>query len=132
MTVTSTPIFVQAPRVAVGSLSTANTNRDGSGTIAIVFTAGSDGSRLEHIDINAIGTTTAGVIRLFIYDGSTAHLWKEILVTAVTPSTTVAVWSYSLDCSIPANVCVLQTGYSLRASTHNAENFRVHAYGADY
>lgn len=131
MAVTATPIFVQAPRVAIGSLSTANTNRDGSGTIATIFTAGAVGSLIDHIDLNAIGTVTAGVIRLYIYDGSTAHLWKEVLVTAITPSTTVAVWSASIDCAQPFNGLLLQSGYSIRASTHNAENFRIHVIGGD-
>lgn len=132
MAVTATPIFVQAPRTAVGSLATANTNRDGSGTIATIWTAGSNGSRIDHIDVAAYGTTTAGVVRLYIHDGSTAYLWKELLVTAVTPSATVAVWSGSVDCSQPQNLLVLQSGYSLRASTHNAENFRVAAVGGDF
>jgi hypothetical protein len=132
MAVTATPIFVQAPRVAVGSLATANTNRDGSGTIATVFTAGANGSRIEHIDITAIGTTTAGVVRLYVHDGSSAHLWKEILVSAITPSATIAAWSNRVDCSSPAGVLFLPTGYSLRASTHNAESFRVHAVGGDF
>lgn len=132
MAVTATPIFVQAPRSAIGSLATANTNRDGSGTIATVWTAGSNGSRIDHIDIQAYGTTTAGVIRLYIYDGSTAMLWKEILVTAITPSTTLAAWSYTLDCTLGQNLLVLQSGYSLRASTHNAENFRCSAIGGDF
>jgi hypothetical protein len=132
MAVTATPIFVQTPKVAIGSLATANTNRDGSGTIATVYTAGSNGSRIEHVDIAAYGTTTAGVVRLYIHDGSTAHLWKEILVTAITPSATIAVWSNRVDCSGPSAVLFLQSGYSLRASTHNAENFRVTAVGGDY
>jgi hypothetical protein len=132
MAVTSTPIFVQAPRVAVGTVSVANTNRDGTGTIATVWTAGSNASRIDHIDINATGTTTAGVIRLYIHDGSTAYLWREILVTAVTPSTSIAVWSASIDCSQPQNLLVLPSGYSLRASTHNAETFRLHAVGGDF
>lgn len=132
MAVTASPIFVQTPKCAVGSLATANTNRDGSGTIPTLYTAGTNGSRIDHVDIQAYGTTTAGVIRLYIHDGSTAFLWKEILVTATTPSTTVAAWSYTLDCSQPQNICFLPNGYSLRASTHNAENFRVMSFGGDY
>lgn len=132
MAVTATPIFVQTPKIAVGSLATANTNRDGSGTIATIYTAGANGSRIDHIDVIAIGATTAGVVRLYIHDGSSAHLWKELLVPAVTPSTSIGVWSYSLDCSKEANGLFLPSGYSLRASTHNAENFRVHAVGGDF
>lgn len=132
MAVTATPIFIQAPRVAIGSLATANTNRDGSGTLETIWTAGTNGSRIDHIDIAAYGTVTLGVIRLYIHNGATAFLWKEILVTATTPSTSIAVWSASVDCSQAHNSLVLPSGYSLRASTHNAENFRVAAFGGDY
>lgn len=132
MAVTATPIFVQAPKCAIGSLATANTNRDGSGTIATIYTAGSSGSRIDHIDIQSYGTVTAGVIRLYIHDGSTAFLWKEILVAATTPSATVAAWSSTVDCSLAANLLVLPNLYSLRASTNNTENFRVLAFGGDF
>ena len=58
---------------------------------------------------------------MFINDGTNTRLWQEILVSAVTPSTTVAVWSFVLL----NQALVLPTGYSLRASTHNAETFNV-------
>lgn len=132
MAVTSTAIFIQTPKVAVQSLVTANTNRDGTGTIATIYTAGTNGSRIDHIDIQSYGTVTAGVIRLYIHDGSTAMLWKELLVTATTPSATIAAWSATVDCSQPQNICVMPTTYSLRGSTHNTENFRVLAWGGDY
>lgn len=132
MAVTSTPIFSQAVRHEVATISTANTNRDGSGTLGTIFTAGSDGSLIDHVDVQAIGTTTAGVVRLFIHNGSAAFLWKEILVSAITPSTTIEAFRASVDCSKPENRLVLPDGWSLRASTHNAESFNVHALGADF
>lgn len=131
MAVTPTPIFAQAVRHAAVSISTANTNRDGSGTIGTVLTAGSDGSIVDHIDIAATGTTTAGVVRLYVHNGTTAFLWKEILVAAITPSTSVAVFTRSVDCSGNDNGMYLPNGWSLRASTHNAETFNVHAFGTD-
>jgi len=131
MAVTATPIFAQAVRAAVATISTANTNRDGSGTIGTIFSAGTNGSIIDHIDIAAIGTTTAGVIRLYIHNNSAAFLWKEILVTAITPSTSVAVWSYSVDCSQKSGGLYLPANYSLRASTHNAESFNVACLGSD-
>ena len=131
MAVTSTPIFSQAVRHAPATISTANTNRDGSGTIGTVLTAGSNGTVVDHIDITAVGTTTAGVIRLYIHNGSSAFLWKEILVTAITPSTSIAAWSHQVDCSQRGNAFYLPSGSSLRASTHNAESFNVHGFGSD-
>lgn len=131
MAVTATPIFSQALRLAATSIATANTNRDGSGTIGPVFTAGANGSIVDHVDISAAGTTTAGVVRLFLYDGSTYYLWREILVGFITPSTTVAAFFYSLDCSQRSSALYLPSGWSLRASTHNAETFKVAAFGSD-
>jgi len=133
MTVVSTPIFAQAPRHSAVAISTANTNRDGTGTIGTVFTAeATDGSSLDNIVITATGTTTAGVVRLYKHNGSTAFLWREILVGAITPSATIGVFTRRIDCSRPENACHLPAGWSLRASTHNAETFNIHAEGFDY
>lgn len=117
----TTAQYASTVRAAVAQISTANTNRNGTGTIATVFTAGSNGSRIDDISIDATGTTTAGVVRLFINDGSTSYLWQEILVSAITPSTTIAVWSFTLL----NQALLLPSGWSLRASTNNAETFNV-------
>lgn len=133
MAVTATPIFVQTPFAWQGQITTANTNRDGSGTMTTVATGSTNGDKVEHIDIVATGTTTAGVVRLYIGDASAViRLWKEILVTAITPSTSIAVWSASIDCSAPPNVLLLPTTWTLRASTHNSETFNVLAVGGKY
>lgn len=117
----TTAQYASTVRAGVAQISTANTNRNGTGTIATVFTAGSSGSRIDDISIDATGTVTAGVVRLFINDGTTSYLWQEILVTATTPSTTVAVWSFTLL----NQALILPSGWSLRASTNNAETFNV-------
>lgn len=128
MAVVATPIFAQALRHAVATISTANTNRDGSGTIGTIFTAdATDGSEIERVDICAIGTTTAGVVRLFVHNSSAAFLWKEVLVGAITPSASVAAFMRTIRERLS-----LAAGWSLRASTHNAESFNVHAWGADF
>lgn len=128
----SAPIFTGTPKIGIANISTANTNRDGTGTVDTVFTAGASGSRIEHIDILGVGTTTAGMVRLFLYDGSTYRLWKEVAITAVTASASVAGFSYSINTSLLSNCLILPTGWSLRASTHNAETFNVIALGGDF
>lgn len=130
----SAPIFTGTPRCAIGQVSTANTNRDGTGTIATIFTPGANGSRIETITIMAVGTTTAGMIRLYIYDGTNARLWKEIDVAALTPGGTQKGFTAVIDCGDAnhPNILVLPTGYSLRGSTHNAETFNVLVVGGDY
>ena len=106
---------------AAVQVTTANTNRDGTGTITTVLTAGASGSRIDDIYMVATGTTTAGVIRLFVHDGTNARLLSETLVAAITPSTTVQVWSNTLL----SQAIVLKTGYSLRASTQIGETFNI-------
>ena len=113
--------YAATVRGASAQVTTANTNRNGTGTIVSVFTAGSSGSRIDDIFIVSTGTTTAGVVRLFISDGTNIRLWQEILVSAVTPSTTVAVWSSSLL----NQALVIPSGYSLQASTQNSETFNI-------
>jgi hypothetical protein len=106
---------------AQAQISTANTNRNGTGTIGTVMTGATNGTRIDDIYIVATGTTTAGVVRLFISDGTNVRLWQEILVSAITPSTTVQVWSYTLL----NQALILESGWSLQASTNNAETFNV-------
>jgi hypothetical protein len=113
--------YANTPRAALGQVSTANTARDGTGTLATIFTAGSSGSRIDDIKIQATGTTTAGAVRLFLHDGTNARLYDEILVPAITPSTTVEAFSATLV----NQAIVLPNGWSLRASTNNAETFNV-------
>lgn len=121
--------FAATPKVGIAQVSTANTARDGSGTLATIFTPGANGARVDKITIVATGTTTAGMVRLFIHDGANARLYREIEVTAITPTATVKAF---LESFVPLNGLILPTGYSLRASTHNAETFNVIAEGGDF
>jgi len=118
----TTAQYASTVKSAIAQISTANTNRNGTGTIGTVFTAAAGGSRIDDITIAATGTTTAGVVRLFINDGTTSYLWQEILVTAITPSTTVQVFSFTL---LNQALLLQNASWSLRASTNNAETFNV-------
>lgn len=126
--------YASVPKVGVGQISTANTNRDGTGTIGTVFTAGSNGSRIDMIDLQATATTTAGMIRLFVHDGTNAILIGELPVTAVTPSGTLPAWTAQLNTNTMTQLLpiTIPTGWSLRASTNNAEAFNIVAFGGDF
>jgi hypothetical protein len=117
----TTAQYASTVQNASAQVTTANTNRNGTGTIVSVITGATNGTRVDDIYIVATGTTTAGVVRLFISDGSNIRLWQEILVSAVTPSTTVQVWSYTLL----NQALLLENGWSLQASTNNAETFNI-------
>lgn len=124
----TSPNFASTVRVGLGTLSTADTSRTSPTTVVTVFTAGSSGSRIDEIDIVATGTTTSGVVRLWIYNGSTYFLFQEVLITANTPSVTNSVFVSSNT----YNNFMLPSGHSLRATTNNSEGFNVIAFGGDF
>lgn len=127
------PAFASAnPKVAVGVISTANTNRDGTGTgpATAIFSAGASGSKIEAIRVKARGNTTAGMVRIYLYDGSGSdgHLYDEFPISAVTVSATVE----AFESEVTYSNLWIQSGWSITASTHNAETFGVEIFGADF
>lgn len=125
----TSPNYAATPSMKVGQVATANTNRDGTGTLVTILTAASGGTRIDAIVLEATGTTTAGVVRLFLYDGTNTRLLKELLVSAITPSTSVEVFTTTW---VPPGQLVLPNGWSLKAGTHNAETFNVFALAGDF
>jgi hypothetical protein len=128
------PSYAAASNTGIGQVSVANTNRDGTGTIATVFTAGSNGSRIDGVVVKATGTTTAGMVRLFIHDGTNARLLTEIAIPANTVSATNPSFEAQLRPETYARFLpiTLPNGFSLRASTQVAETFNVIAFGGNF
>jgi len=160
MAVTATPVFTQT--VNVGALnaivSTAMTNTsafDGTqaaGTaMALVFTAGSDGSRIDQVmcrlastnGATASGTSAATVVRFWINNGSantTAGnniFLGEVAIpaTAVTALGTTALTTYPL--TLPTNGLNLPQTYRIYAGTTVAVGgtniaIAISAFGGNY
>lgn len=86
------PAYAATPKLGVGQVTTANTNRDGTGTLATLFTAGAQGSVVYQLEYINEGTVAANIIRFYISTdgGTTKRLWREFLTVANTPSATVA------------------------------------------
>ena len=139
--------YTKNARQASVAISTANTNRDGTGTMTILWTAPAfvdatnpGGSRIERILVQATGTTTAGMVRLFVSNDATANtaantfLYEEVPVTAATPSTTVQAYATALQAVTYQTLfpIMIGPGCTLRVSTANAESFVVTAMGGDY
>lgn len=129
MAANTTPLFVDTPHIGMVQISTANTNRDGTGTLGDVFTATTDGSLIYYVRAQAIVTTTAGMVRLYLYDGTNTRLVGEITVSAVTVGASTPGWAGEWH---PAKPLYMASTWVLKASTHNAETFNVFAFGADY
>lgn len=112
------------------TISTANTNRDGTGTLglALTATAGFSGTLLKTIYIKAQGSTSEGTVRLFINDGSTNYrLLSEIYIPAMTQASTSETFETSIDLDFK-----MKTGYKLYASTEVANTFNIIAEALDY
>jgi hypothetical protein len=109
------------------TISTANTNLDGTGTMGTVLTAAGNGTLIKSITVKAHGVTTQGMVRLFINNGTQTKLFREVLVPAVTPNATSKAFEAYLLISY-----ALQAGDILYASTQNAEIFGITAEGMDF
>lgn len=124
----STPSFTSTARVGRAAVTAANTNRDGTGTVVDVLTGVAAGTRVFEVVIQATVTTTAGMIRLYLYDGTNTYLIDEITVAAATVSASVpgtrTVRTYQ-------NLILPSASWKLQASTHNAEAHNVVAFGGD-
>jgi len=129
------PQFAATPKLAHGALSGANTDRTGATTTNMVTTivAPAAGTRVRRISVTATAATTAGMIRFFLHDGTTARPWFEVPVTAITPTASVPAFiSTMTDTTNPELLPItLPSGWSIRATTHNSETFSVIVGGAD-
>lgn len=124
----STPNYTKDPKTSTAIISAANANRDGTGTLVTLVTSGTNSSRVERITITATGTTTSGMIRFFIDNGTNIRLWKEVNVLPATPSATVKAFTVELS----GLSFILQAGNTIKVSTHNAESFALIAEYGDF
>lgn len=129
--------FAATPKVGLGQVSVANANRDGTGTLATIFSGGASGSIVDKVTATATGTTTAGMIRLYLHDGTNARLVYEMTVDAITPSATTAAWTETAPVFEQGGgnsvfPLLVPNGHSLRASTEKGETFNICAQGGDF
>lgn len=88
------PIAPNVVRKLSGSLATANTARDGTGTITTIITGGANGSIVPAIrvrSIEAAGVSTPNVVRLWHRPAGagTWYMIDEVALLTATPSATV-------------------------------------------
>lgn len=136
MAANTQPIFVITPNISyISSGLAANTALDGTGTVATVFTAGSNGSKVENVSLWHLGTNIATVIRFFVNNGSTNTvaannaLVFEYTMAANTVSQTAASVQYMWNANL-----YLKSGYKLNVTigTAIAAGIMSCAQGGDY
>lgn len=137
-TLNTKPIYSKGPDVQWGAtaLATANTAKDGTGTVLTVFTAdATNGGRVEKVRIRAIGTNVATVLRVFINNGSTNAtagnniLYTETTIAATTLSEVAALADNEIVLALP-----LPAGYKINITigTTIAAGVMVSAVGGKY
>jgi hypothetical protein len=131
------PIFPHIPNVSwTDAILTANTTKDlSSGTVTLAFTAGADGSFVESITGQALGTNVASLARVFLNNGAATTtatnntLIGQIGLPAITLSESAEVPTVSLaiNKAIPA-------GYRLYIvlGTTVAAGWEFTVWGGDY
>ncbi|MEQ1494504.1 MAG: hypothetical protein ABL912_01920 [Novosphingobium sp.] len=133
-----TPIFTGAPDIQwnTGGLATANTAKDGTGTVATAFVAdATNGGYIQKVRLRPLGTNVATVARIFINNGSTNTtaanniLYDEITCSATTLSEVAAIATFE----VPMNIA-LPPGYKVLVTigTTVAAGFAVSAVGGKY
>jgi len=148
MAVTSTPIFSQTPYAKVLSLAaiTACTTRGPTATASLAgaqITAfvpvSTNGLRIDSIQVNGISTgistaSVANVVGIWIWDGTTAYLWTEILTTVVTPSAVAVAYTATYTPTLPLNLPAAFALYASVSVTTTAAGaaLQVTAFGGAY
>lgn len=145
MAANTQPIFPLTPKVSWGTVTTANTAKDGTGTVVTVFTAGADGSRIDQIKVRALGTNVATVLRFFVNNGSTNataannSLIHETTIASTTLSETAALTDNNITISVNTTETVvpipyLPAGYKINVTigTTVAAGLQITVHGGDY
>lgn len=125
------PLYAQSAKKTRAALGTANSNRDGTGTLATIAIGVSGGTVANVVSICATGTVTEGMVRFYSNDATNKTLIGELYVQAWAPSATKPILMMSFK--IPeANRNLATTNDSLMASTQNAETFHLETSFANY
>ncbi len=105
------------------TISTANPNRNGTGTITPILTGAGPqdyGTIVKRIIIKATGNTTSGMIRFYLDAGGSYYLFTEVPISAVTKSASDHSFVTVLDIEF-----LLGLNQTLSVSTEKAETFIV-------
>jgi len=136
MTANVNPIYSRTPDVQWSEVATANTAKDGTGTVVTVFTAdATEGGRVEKLKIRAKGTNTATALRVWINNGSSNAtpanntLYTEATIAATTLSEVAALVDNEIILSL-----ALPAGYknTITLGTTVAAGLHVCAVGGKY
>lgn len=112
------PIYSREASVSWGTIATANTAKDGTGTVVTVWTAGlENGGRIDKVKVRPLGTNVATVLRLFINNGSTnaTATNNSLYMEKTIPASTLSEVAEQTDIEVTLNL-PLPAGYKINAT----------------
>lgn len=124
----SSPQFAVTPRIGAVSIATADASYTAPSSVGTLITGASTGTRIAEIVVKNAATSTAAIVRVFLYDGSTYWLFDEITVAAATGSSTVQQTRVSTTYN---NLILPSSSWSVRVTTSVSQTTHVIALGAD-
>lgn len=128
------PIFPKVGNVSWAKLNLANPAVDGTGSVSTVFTAGAEGSRVDKISFQPLGTNDKTVVRVFINKGDNSTALNNTLYLEQTINATIASTDAALPkIEVPIDL-ILPAGYKLICTlgTAVASGIQVTVEGGDY
>ncbi len=137
MAVNTSPIFSKRGDIqwSPSALLAANTAKDGTGTVATVFTAGADGAFVQRLSARSLGSNVATVLRVFANNGSSnATAANNTLINEMTlPATTLSEVAAQPPYELPLNFA-LPAGHKILCTigTAVAAGFAVTVFGGSY
>lgn len=122
------PVFAATPRIGSVSIATADSSYTAPTNVGTLITGASTGTKISEIVVKCAATSTLGIVRVFLYDGSTYWLFDEIGVAAATGSATVSQTRVSTTYN---NLILPSSSWSIRVTTSISQTTHVTALGAD-
>jgi hypothetical protein len=133
--VATSPTYTSTPRLMAGLVpATQDTSFTAPTHVTSLGSGVAAGTKINEIDVVPVGTTVAGLVNIFAYDGTTYHLLPggsvvigAVTVSATTPPYIVATLTFD-------NLILPSASWSLAVSNTEASNvslIEVIALGAD-
>jgi hypothetical protein len=124
MTANNNPVFALTPQFNPSKATTGDTSLTApSNAVQISDIAPTAGSRIDFIDLQAVATTTATMLRLFLKTGSTYTLWREIPVQAIAASSSQPAWNAHLSSVMNPDILplIMPSGYSMWMTVNDTQ-----------
>lgn len=123
----TSPQYTAIPRIGMVKIDSTNTSLDGSGILHQVFIAGTNGSRIDEVIVKATESTTTGIVRLFISDGTNSFLLTEISVTQCTISDSIKSFETGIKLGL-----IVPNGMVLMATSTTQTILNIIVCGGDF